>query len=1005
MQISYNLYLVVLSFFIATYASYSMLSVSERLINAASKIKWLIAGSLSLGSGIWSMHFIGMLAYEMPMPVTYDFSLTIFSGVIALAASVLAMYLLGWGKLTFKRIVMGGFIIGSGVACMHYIGMEAMNMPARVHYDRSLVALSLFVAVTAASAALWIAHKLASKRHQYHMVYMFVASVVMGIAIAGMHYIGMAAAEYTMIEKALVQIDDFDNTILVWTITIITLLVISTSLISSNNKSEQYLDNTLLLILTITTAVTISVGMSTSLLYNTAFKTTQRHLTKNINELKNIIQAVTEFDKIHSQNDDKDGARGATIGQIKNAHKGHDAQSATDEFLLFEYSKDKKFINFIIKESPYAEIFPDSFSATINKMQVFKNALEGNSGILKINHPLTNKYIFAAYAYIPELNVGVVNSIEVQEIRQPFIKALLYTSVISFFVIIIAAFTVVGINAPMIRSLKEEILRRNKTENELRNMARNLEDIVKDRTVELSNALIFAEEAARSKGEFLANMSHEIRTPMNGVLGMLQLLKDTEMKSDQKDFVNTAYKSAETLLTLLNDILDFSKIEAGKIELEAVDFNLHETIEDVAALLAESAHKKNIELLTRVTSNVPVMIKGDPTRLRQILFNLTSNAIKFTDSGEVLITASLDKHSSDSTTIRFEVSDTGVGIAENAQEKIFEVFKQEDGSTTRKYGGTGLGLAISKKLAQVMGGDISVRSSVGAGSTFFFNIQVAKSLLKSAEHRDHNTLTGINALIVDDNDTNRKILESILSSWGIKHESAEDGLRALNMIDDKTSLNQTYDLVLLDMMMPGLNGLDVANKLKDKKIKSKIIMLTSLTNANIHEESKQAGIYACIHKPVKKSLLLDTIMASLSLGLLESKAIEAKNEQVSKKEHLPILVAEDNIINQKVVAGMLKNLGYDFDVAENGQDCLDKLVNNKYSLILMDCQMPVMDGYAATRAIREGDNSNDILIVAMTANAMEGDRDVCIQSGMDDYISKPINKASLSELLDKWLEK
>ncbi|MDH5395413.1 MAG: ATP-binding protein, partial [Gammaproteobacteria bacterium] len=924
MQISYNLYLVALSFFIATYASYSMLSVSERLINASLKIKWLLAGSLSLGSGIWSMHFIGMLAYEMTMPVSYDFSLTIFSGVIALAASALAMYLLGWGKLTFKKIVTGGFIIGLGVASMHYLGMEAMIMPARINYNPVLVTLSLVVAVTAAIAALWIAHKLASQKRKYHTVYMFVASVVMGTAIVGMHYIGMASAEYTITEKTLVQIDDFDNSILVWTITIITLLVISTSLISSNNKSQKYLDNTMLLILTITTAVTISVGISTSLLYNTAFKTTQRHLTKNISELKSIIQAVTAFDKIHSQNADKGGARAATIGQIKTAHEDHTGHSGTDEFLLFEYSKDKKNINFIIKESPYADIFPDSFSADIIKMQLFKNTLEGNSGFLKTNHPLTNKYIFAAYAYIPELNAGVVNSVEVQEIRQPFIKALMYTAVISFFVIIIAAFTVIGINAPIIRSLKEEIESRNKTENELRNMTINLEDIVKDRTVELSNALIVAEEAARSKGEFLANMSHEIRTPMNGVLGMLQLLKDTEMKSDQKDFVNTAYKSAETLLTLLNDILDFSKIEAGKIELESVDFNLHETIEDVAALLAESAHKKNIELLTRVTSNVPVMIKGDPTRLRQILFNLTSNAIKFTDSGEVLLTATLDKHSSDSTTIRFEVSDTGIGIAESAQAKIFEVFKQEDGSTTRKYGGTGLGLAISKKLAQVMGGDISVRSSVGAGSTFFFSIQVAKSLLKSAENRDHHTLTGINALIVDDNDTNRKILESILTSWKITHESAVDGTQALNMVDEKALLNKKYDLVLLDMMMPGLNGLDVANKLKDKNIKSKIIMLTSLTNANIQQESQEAGIFACIHKPVKKSLLLDTIMASLNLGLLDTKAVEAKDEPAHKKDHLPILVVEDNIINQKVVSGMLKNLGYDFDVAENGQDCLEK---------------------------------------------------------------------------------
>lgn len=1002
MQTSYNLYLVALSFFIASYASYSMLSVADHLINSKTKIKWLLAGSLTLGSGIWSMHFIGMLAYEMNMPMTYDFGLTVLSGIIALVASALAMYILGWHQLTFKRICIGGLIIGLGIASMHYLGMEAMIMSARISYEPFLFSLSLIVAVTAATAALWIAYFLSSLKHKHHHLFMLAAAIIMGIAIAGMHYIGIAAAIYTPIQNTLIEIDDFDNSILIWTVTIITVLVISSSLLASKNKSGKHLENTLLLILTITTAVTISVSVTIHLLYNTAFETTRENLIKNISENKSLIHAVTEFDKKHSQDVMKNGSRAATISQVKDAHANHDEHPRTDEFFMFEYIENNSKINFLIKESPHKDLFPDTLPAAIHKMQLFKKTLEGNSGVIKISHPISNEYILSAYAYIPALNVGIMNSIAIDEIREPFVKALIYTSIISFFVILVAAFIAIGINAPMIRSLKEEIKNRHESEEDLREMTVNLENIVKDRTVELSKALEVSLEAAKSKGEFLANMSHEIRTPMNGVLGMLQLLKDTSLVAEQKDYVTTAYKSAETLLTLLNDILDFSKIEAGKIDLESIDFNLHETIEDVAALLAESAHKKDIELLTRTAVNVPVMIKGDPTRLRQVLFNLTSNAIKFTESGEVLINVKLDKKNDDNVIVRLEVSDTGIGIPEEAQSKIFEIFKQEDGSTTRKYGGTGLGLAISRKLSQLMGGDITVQSSPGAGSTFSFTISVDNSKLKSADEREHEQLSNINALIVDDNETNRKILESILTSWNIKHSSVEDGFEALEEIRKQRDNEQAYDLILLDMMMPGMNGLEVAEALQSENNESKIIMLTSLTNENIQDKSKSVGIAACIHKPVKKSLLLDTIMASLELELINDKE-HVEEVVVEESNCLPVLVVEDNIINQKVVAGMLKSLGYSFDIVNNGQECLDSYIAEKYSLVLMDCQMPVMDGFLATKELRKNTDSKSALIIAMTANAMEGDREMCIEAGMNDYISKPVTKDDLSVMLNKWL--
>jgi two-component system sensor histidine kinase/response regulator len=909
----YDFRLVTVSVVIALFAAYAALDLAGRVsaTRGNAQLAWLSGGAFTLGFGIWSMHFIGTEACRLPVEVQYNWPLVLLSMVAAMLASGVGLYVVSRNALKGSGSIAGGIVIGSGIAAMHSIGMEAIRLPARHSYSYPLVALSAVLAIAISSVALWLTFAAREDSVFFSWRKLWLAGLL-GLEFSAVHYVGMAAVRFTAVPPGI-----------------------------GGSGGRWLISPGALMALT---PVAVSF-----LVFAILMAMADRRFWMQLQLLDAFLDHVP--DRVYFKDTE---SRFVRISRAKARVMGlahpDEAVGTTD--------------------------------ANLYRSEHATEALRDEREIMRTGVPVVGKEEFEVWL---DGRTGWVRTSKAP-LRDQRGR-------------IVGTFGV-----------SHDITDRKLAEQEL---ARQADQLLQSNAA-LEEMATVAKAASRAKSEFLANMSHEIRTPLNGIIGMTDLTLSTELNREQKDYLETVKLSADSLLSVINDILDFSKIEASKMELEEIDFHLCECIEGTLKTLALRADEKGLELLGETPHGLPEMLVGDPGRLRQVLINLLGNALKFTSEGEVALRVQPELIEDDAITLRFTVEDTGVGIDPLKLNSIFESFNQADTSTTREYGGTGLGLTISKKLIEMMGGRIWVESEPGVGSRFFFTAKfgVSRATRETAEAvNPSHVLQGTKVLVVDDNRTNRRILEGLVRRWGMNPGTAHDGENALMELVEAYEKNEPYQLVLTDMHMPQMDGFGLVARIKENAeiATATIMMLTSGGQRGDAARCEELGISAYLLKPVRQAELRDAISRVLQSSEREGKrgmvTTNTLHENRGASPSLHILLAEDNPVNQKLAVRLLEKRGHRMAVALNGREALSAMEKTSFDLVLMDVQMPVMDGLEATRLLREGErgSSRHQPVVAMTALVMKGDRERCMEAGMDGYLTKPIRPAELDAVLDRYM--
>jgi two-component system, sensor histidine kinase and response regulator len=887
MVTAYDYRLVALSVVISTLASYAALDLAGRVTAARGSIRiaWLTGGACAMGIGIWSMHYIGMLAFSLPVAIEYDLPTVALSLLCAVMASAVALFVVSRQQMKLPDALLGSLAMGSGIAAMHYVGMAAMRQRAMCSYSPLLVATSIVLAIVISLVALLLSFAFRDAGRQRRNWKKIASALLMGSAIPAMHYTGMAAARFSATSAS----PDLSHAVNISPLGIASIIFVTFFVLG----------------LSVLTSVVDRRFSDQAMALNSS--------EQRFRQLVESAQVILWRRSIHS-------SRFSFVNQEAEVLLGYPLQEWLSQPTFWAdhlHPEDRALVESCC-----------STAAAEDQPQKFEHRMITAAGEV---------------LWLKSQVRAIGGALEGREL--------------------------VGVMA----------------------------DITARKQAQES-----AEDANRAKSQFLANMSHEIRTPMNGVLGMAELLLDSELNPDQREILGILKASADSLLSIINDILDFSKIEAGKLDLELIDCDLRAVLETTAKALSLPAQAKGLELTCEIAPDVPELIIADPTRVRQIVLNLMGNAIKFTEHGEVAVTAVIDSVVGNDLKLHVSVRDTGPGIPPEKQKSIFTAFSQADASTTRKYGGTGLGLTISSRLVELMQGRIWVESTGGKGSIFHFTAQVGVGKSRSPEIREieRERLLGVPVLIVDDNPTNRRILANTLQVWGMKPQmeiSAEAGLRALQDAGDRES---PFALVLSDVQMPDVDGFSFVEKIRANPMfaNQSVILLSSGRHPGDGDRARALGVKCQLSKPVARTELLAAIQRALG-SPDHSKKITRATPSAARHggKEVRILLAEDNPVNQRVAVRMLEKNGYRVIVAANGLEVLAAMERESFDLVLMDVQMPEMGGLETTAAIREKEKStgNHVPIVAMTAGAMQGDQALCLLAGMDDYISKPVRSQDL----------